>query len=188
VSKFDRQAVVQYATQWALSRNPAFSDFSSNAGGGGDCSNFISQCMLAGGWWMVEDVWSRTVKQNVSSDDWSINYSTTKSWASAFWLFYYLMFQSGRVSLTTVSNMDLGDIVMMQLPNQSAPNHAMVVTKRSQTGGVNNIYLSYHSTDTLNKALTDIQNNYSNKCVYYYFKVNDTFDDPPVKYTPSYYD
>jgi hypothetical protein len=37
---------VEYALRWALSRNPLFPDF---AGIGGDCTNFISQCLLAGG-------------------------------------------------------------------------------------------------------------------------------------------
>ncbi|HMF58462.1 MAG TPA: amidase domain-containing protein [Pyrinomonadaceae bacterium] len=44
---FDRTKAVQYATQWALGRNPDFPNYSYNAGGD-DCSNFISQVMLAG--------------------------------------------------------------------------------------------------------------------------------------------
>lgn len=37
---------VAYAKRWALSRNPLFANFT---GIGGDCTNFISQCLLAGG-------------------------------------------------------------------------------------------------------------------------------------------
>ena len=40
------ERAVEYALRWALSRNPLFPDF---AGIGGDCTNFISQCLLAGG-------------------------------------------------------------------------------------------------------------------------------------------
>jgi hypothetical protein len=36
---------VEYARRWALSRNPLFADFT---GGGGNCTNFVSQCLLAG--------------------------------------------------------------------------------------------------------------------------------------------
>ena len=35
-----------YARRWAFSRNPAFYDFD---GVGGDCTNFVSQCLWAGG-------------------------------------------------------------------------------------------------------------------------------------------
>lgn len=40
-----RERAVQYALRWALSRNPLFPDF---AGIGGDCTNFVSQAVLAG--------------------------------------------------------------------------------------------------------------------------------------------
>ena len=40
-----RRRAVAYAERWALSRNPLFYDF---AGSGGDCTNFVSQCILAG--------------------------------------------------------------------------------------------------------------------------------------------
>jgi hypothetical protein len=42
---YNRQYAVEYARKWALSRNPIFPDFT---GIGGNCTNFISQCLLAG--------------------------------------------------------------------------------------------------------------------------------------------
>lgn len=42
---YNREAAVAYAHKWALSRNPAFFDFSNL---GGDCTNFASQCLYAG--------------------------------------------------------------------------------------------------------------------------------------------
>lgn len=42
---YDRQAAVEYAHQWAYFRNPQFYDFNSI---GGDCTNFVSQCVFAG--------------------------------------------------------------------------------------------------------------------------------------------
>lgn len=43
--EYNRARAVEYARRWALSRNPLFFDFT---GGGGNCTNFISQCLLAG--------------------------------------------------------------------------------------------------------------------------------------------
>ena len=42
---YDRRRAVEYARRWALSRNPLFIDFTSQ---GGNCINFVSQCLLAG--------------------------------------------------------------------------------------------------------------------------------------------
>ena len=46
VIQYARRDAVQYARQWALSRNRAYNDFTK---GGGDCMNFVSQCLYAGG-------------------------------------------------------------------------------------------------------------------------------------------
>lgn len=43
--EYQRARAVEYARAWALSRNPLFTDFS---GRGGNCTNFVSQCVLAG--------------------------------------------------------------------------------------------------------------------------------------------
>ena len=43
---YNPSAAVNYARQWAYSRNPSYHDYS---GEGGDCANFVSQCLIAGG-------------------------------------------------------------------------------------------------------------------------------------------
>ena len=48
---YNRERAVEYAQKWALSRNPLFFDFT---GGGGNCTNFASQCLLAGSLTMYE--------------------------------------------------------------------------------------------------------------------------------------
>lgn len=42
---YNRERAVEYAMRWALDRNPLFVDFT---GIGGNCTNFVSQCVLAG--------------------------------------------------------------------------------------------------------------------------------------------
>ncbi len=42
----DLEKAVRYAGKWAYGRNPAYFDFD---GLGGDCTNFISQCIFAAG-------------------------------------------------------------------------------------------------------------------------------------------
>lgn len=43
--EYNRDHAVTYARRWALGRNPLFADFT---GIGGNCTNFVSQCILAG--------------------------------------------------------------------------------------------------------------------------------------------
>lgn len=45
IKPYRRARAVEYAKTWALSRNPLFSRFDAF---GGDCTNFISQCIFAG--------------------------------------------------------------------------------------------------------------------------------------------
>lgn len=60
--RYNRENAVAYARRWALDRNPLFVDFT---GRGGDCTNFVSQSILAGsctmdytetfGWYFISD-------------------------------------------------------------------------------------------------------------------------------------
>lgn len=43
---YDREAAVSYARRWAYGYNPQYYNFNDI---GGDCTNFASQCMYAGG-------------------------------------------------------------------------------------------------------------------------------------------
>ena len=45
VVPYNRMAAFRYAEAWALYRNPEYFDFSEI---GGDCTNFVSQCLYAG--------------------------------------------------------------------------------------------------------------------------------------------
>ncbi len=42
---YNRERATTYARRWALARNPLFNDYSPY---GGNCTNFASQCLLAG--------------------------------------------------------------------------------------------------------------------------------------------
>ena len=42
---YDRERAVRYARRWAIGRNPVYYDFEKL---GGDCTNFVSQCLYAG--------------------------------------------------------------------------------------------------------------------------------------------
>ncbi len=45
IGQYNRQFAYAYAARWAFDRNPLFYNFT---GIGGDCTNFVSQCIFAG--------------------------------------------------------------------------------------------------------------------------------------------
>ncbi len=174
---YNRLVAVRYASQWALSRNPEYPNYSGH-GGGGDCTNFISQCLFAGGWQMIPG------NKRADSVWWCRNGENSNSWSSAHW-FYDFLDDSPRASACEKDDLALGDIVMMQAPAFSNPDHAMMVTHitglSTSQGEETQISLSYHSTDTLHNPLREIQSRYPEDTKYFYFKVADTFADFEVE-------
>ena len=45
IKEYNRENAITYARRWALDRNPLYYDF---VGIGGNCTNFVSQCLYAG--------------------------------------------------------------------------------------------------------------------------------------------
>lgn len=79
---YDRDAAVAYANGWIGKRNQEWSDFT---GRGGNCQNFVSQCLLAGGipidiegesiWkWYGEDLNERNDREGNSASWISVNH------------------------------------------------------------------------------------------------------------------
>lgn len=68
--EYNRARAVEYARRWALSRNPLFPNF---AGRGGDCTNFVSQCIYAGSCQMnfTPDFGWYYVNENMRAPAWS---------------------------------------------------------------------------------------------------------------------
>ena len=81
-------AAAAYADKYALGANPAYPDLSAN-GGGGDCTNFVSQAMLAGGWVMTgtatqtDDTYWHFIRTSSTTG------SYTRTWSAANNLWRY---------------------------------------------------------------------------------------------------
>ncbi len=80
---YDRNAAVRYALQYALSPNRAYVYYEDN-----DCSNFISQCLRAGG---AKNDYNRT-------HPWWYDGRPSVCWAVAHSLFWYIRTCSARNS------------------------------------------------------------------------------------------
>jgi len=142
--EYNRELAVEYAQKWALDKNPNYFHF---AGIGGDCTNYISQCLLAGGAKMNYDKyygWFYINKDNRSP-----------SWTSVKYLQRFLLtnISTGPVAqIQPISNLQLGDIIQIR-QNPIEFNHTVIITKITK----HEIYVCAHSNDALNKPLSSYQ-------------------------------
>ena len=139
VIEYDRLAAADYAKRWALGRNPRYYDFENI---GGDCTNFVSQCIFAGCGVM-----------NYTKDiGWYFNSLSDRAaaWTSVDDLYRFLITnqRAGPFGeITDLNHSQIGDIV--QLSDGTDFYHSCVITGYS--GGYP--YVCAHTYDALNKPL-----------------------------------
>lgn len=159
---YNREAAVAYANKWWNGRNPEFHSFDV------DCTNFISQCLLAGGapmygypnrergWWMQGGTWSF-------------------SWSVAHSMRWFLGGSKKGLTTTQVGSpeeLDLGDLICYDFQGDGRYDHTTIVTaKDGQMPLVNaHTYDAYQRTWDYKDSYA-----YSPNAKYLFFKVNDHF-------------
>ena len=172
----NRQAIVQYAYYYALTPNKDYPNFEEAGVRGGDCTNFISQAMRAGGWPDAKG-WYRN-----RTSWWSVvsPFPPTQSWTwiNADYFFSFIQ-SSSRVRTTDrVANLIPGDVISVDFDpqNNNGMDHTMLVSRKSNDG---NIYLAYHTNNTLDKSFYQFYNetaaNTSNQARYYAWSLSSRF-------------
>lgn len=137
---YNRAAAAAYAQQFALHPNPKFYHF---GGIGGDCTNFISQCLLAGGGVM-----------QYTANGWYYNssFDRSPSWTSVDALQRFLL--DGKVggpkaTIVSLDKVEIGDLIQLR-QNHTHFNHTVIVS-RIRDG---EIYVCAHSNDALDRKLS----------------------------------
>lgn len=157
----NRQAVVNYAYQyWGpydSDYNPAYRNFNNSGTQGGDCTNFISQALRNGGWTDVPG-WYR------STSAWWYNWlNQTWTWINAQYWWQFAWNRPRVDHATYVNDLVAGDILQIDFDRDSYMDHSMIVTKKDGSG---NIYLTYHTANTKDRAFSDIYSSYPNAWYY----------------------
>lgn len=137
---YNRDLAAAYARRWALGRNPAYFDFH---GIGGDCTNFVSQCIYAG-----------TGIMNYTPEfGWfyrSPNHRTPP-WTGVEYLYRFLT-ENQSVgpygSVCELSQVQRGDVIQLG-DREGDYYHSLFVLH-----GYPNIRVAAHSGDALNRSLT----------------------------------
>lgn len=138
---YDRLRAVLYARRWAFSRNPAYFSFNSL---GGDCTNFVSQCLFAGSGVMnYTPVFGWFYR---SGND------RTASWTGVEYLYNFLISNRGdgpAAQEVSLCDVQLGDVIQLGRETGDFYHSCLVVGFR---GGVP--LVASHSLDAYNKPLT----------------------------------
>ncbi len=145
VINYNRLAAAEYAKRWALGRNPVYYDFENI---GGDCTNFISQCIFAGCGIM-----------NYTKDiGWYYNGLSDRAaaWTSVEQLYRFLISNKGAGPFGEISDLkrsQVGDIV--QLSDGEVFYHSCIITGYE----FGSPYVCAHTYDVLNKPLRNYNYN-----------------------------
>ncbi|WP_251552197.1 amidase domain-containing protein [Neobacillus muris] len=122
--EYNRLKAVQYAERWWNSPNPAYKKFENN------CTNYISQCLSAGGAPMRG-------QPNRGSGWWYNHTHWSYSWAVAHSLRLYLNHSQAGLRAKEVSSPDqllLGDVICYDFEGDGRFNHNTIVTGKDAYG------------------------------------------------------
>ena len=148
VKPYLRDRAVTYARTWALDRNPLFLNFT---GRGGDCTNFASQCLLAGSCTM--DFTPDFGWYYISPDD------RAPAWTSVEYFYDFMTEQPNFASENLgigpfgreirARELEVGDFIQLQ-NGMGDYYHTLVVTGFEP----NDILICAHSDDALDRRLS----------------------------------
>ena len=145
IVEYDREKAVYYAKTWAFNRNPNYYDFSLL---GGDCTNFLSQCLYFGSNQM-------NFTRNVGWYYKSIN-DRTPSWTGVNFFYDFIMGNKNKIGnglgpfgeLVDISDVEVGDFI--QLGNsEKGFYHGVIVTSFDEKTPLT----SSHSFDSFNRNI-----------------------------------
>jgi len=140
VIPYNRVSAVQYARRWALERNPAYYNFE---GIGGDCTNFVSQCLYAGAGIM-----------NYTPDvGWFYRSASdrTASWTGVEYLFEFLTTNQSVGPfghLVSLRNIKPGDVIQLGNSYEDYYHTLLVLTTYPD------VLAAAHSDDAVNRKLS----------------------------------
>ena len=139
---YNRQKAIDYAKKYVYNYNPAYYNFSKI---GGDCTNFVSQCILAG-----------DKKMDYNLNGWFYNSPQSRSpaWTSVndFWN-YGLSGKSFKIIEVDILKLEIGDIIQFYNPRTNRFYHNVIITKIINPISVKNILVTSHDNNAYNKSL-----------------------------------
>ncbi|MEU2287619.1 amidase domain-containing protein [Streptomyces sp. NPDC013178] len=151
----DYKAMATYAEKYWNNYNKDYPDFNGH-GAGGDCTNFVSQSLKAGGWKHVPGYVYDYTKWFGNNEIQSDSFVGVNEWS------WFAQNSKRTTPLANVYQLEVGDVLQMDFDKDGSKDHTMIVTSKS--GGVP--YVTYHSNNTLRRSVASLVASYPN--AYYY--------------------
>lgn len=144
---YNRKNALLYAKKWAFSRNPKYYSFNDI---GGDCTNFISQCLYAGTKVMNYTPVHGWYYENLNN--------RTPSWTGVEYLFAFLTnnWGQGPFGITSdINSIEVGDIIQLGDKNGRF-YHSLIITGINASTNRNfyNIFIATHTDDSYMRPLS----------------------------------
>ena len=152
---YDYKAMAAYAEKYWNVYNKDYPDFNNHTAGG-DCTNFVSQSLKAGGWKHVPGYVYDYTKWFGNADIQSDSFVGVNEWS------WFAQNSKRTTPLANVYQLEVGDVLQMDFDRDGSKDHTMIVTSKS--GGVP--YVTYHSNNTLRRSVASLVASYPN--AYYY--------------------
>jgi len=168
MGSYNRQKAVYYACRYALMYNSNWFDDRGSAGGGGDCTNFISQCLYAGGWEMVSGAMGMSWWADVGTKDRS---RRSPSWGGAG-AFQTFLWGGLRAKECEQNEVQLGDLIQ-EVRNDTAM-HTMIITGLFKTAQGSKILYSCHTADRLSRPF-DLAKPVDSESKFIFWKMRDEY-------------
>ena len=153
---YNRERAVRYARRWAYSFNPLFYNFSDI---GGDCTNFASQCLFAGGLPM-------NFTPNFGWYYLNVN-NRSPSWTGVNELYEFLINNDGvgpKAVEVDLSEIEDADLIQLDFDSDGDFDHTPIVVDRG-LGTPDTILVAAHSYAALDRPLSTY--NYQNlRCLH----------------------
>lgn len=143
-ARYRYAAMAAYAEKYWKYYNPAYRQYGAD---GGDCTNFLSQSLDAGGWKQVtnsaRDYGTWYHKKSADSSTWiGVN-----EWS------WFTQTTKRTTALRYAYQMAVGDVLQIDFDKDGSKDHSMMTTYRSASGVP---YLTYHSYDSYRRSLTSL--------------------------------
>ena len=141
---YNREKVYEYAKKWAYSRNPKYYNFDYI---GGDCTNFVSQCIYAG---------CKQMNYNRINGWYYINGNEkSPSWTGVEFLYNFLINNKGigpHGRISEISKLEIGDVIQLSFDGIKY-THSLIVIKKGTN--CNTTLIAAHTFDTFGKKVSD---------------------------------
>ena len=144
--EYDRRAAARYARRWAFRRNPEFYSFDEI---GGDCTNFVSQCVYAGS--LVMNFSAELGWYYISPD------LRSPSWTSVRFFYEFITQNEGGGPYgyeADLSQAEIGDVIQLAYGGSEEFTHTLIVVSVGRNPSPENILLAAHTRDAYRRPLS----------------------------------